>query len=53
VWRNQDRRRCGPAAAPALDKGLDIIELLSRQQQGLTRPEIAQRLGRSVSEISS
>ena len=38
-------------AAPALDKGLDIIELLSKQEQGLTRRDIADRLGRSVSEI--
>jgi len=38
-------------AAPALDKGLDILELLSRQEEGLTRREIADRLGRSVGEI--
>jgi DNA-binding IclR family transcriptional regulator len=38
-------------AAPALDKGLDIIELLSKQQDGLTRPEIAEQLQRSVGEI--
>jgi DNA-binding IclR family transcriptional regulator len=38
-------------AAPALEKGLDILELLSRQEQGLTRRDIADRLGRSVSEI--
>jgi len=38
-------------AAPALDKGLDILELLSKQQRGLTRPEIAERLDRSVSEL--
>lgn len=38
-------------AAPALDKGLDILELLATQEQGLTRREIADRLGRSVGEI--
>jgi DNA-binding IclR family transcriptional regulator len=38
-------------AAPALDKGLDILELLSTQEGGLTRREIADRLGRSVGEI--
>ncbi len=38
-------------AAPALDKGLDILELLSKQQQALTRRDIAEQLGRSVSEI--
>ena len=38
-------------AAPALDKGLDILELLSTQQRGSTRSEIAERLQRSVGEI--
>lgn len=38
-------------AAPALDKGLDILELLSSAREGLTLGEMAQGLGRSVSEI--
>ncbi|PZR07463.1 MAG: IclR family transcriptional regulator [Azospirillum brasilense] len=38
-------------AAPALEKGLDILELLSRQESGLTRRDIAEQLGRSVSEV--
>jgi DNA-binding IclR family transcriptional regulator len=37
--------------APALDKGLDIIELLSEQKEGLTRSEIMKALGRNASEI--
>jgi DNA-binding IclR family transcriptional regulator len=37
--------------APALDKGLDIIELLSTQERGLTRAEIVKLLGRNASEI--
>lgn len=37
--------------APALEKGLDILELLSRSETGLTQAEIARELGRSVSEI--
>lgn len=37
--------------APALDKGLEIIELLSRHPGGLTQAEIARQLGRSVGEI--
>lgn len=37
--------------APALDKGLDILELLSEQPQGLTRGEIVKAMGRSPSEI--
>ncbi|SFU17262.1 IclR family transcriptional regulator [Mesorhizobium sp. YR577] len=37
--------------APALEKGLDILELLSKQEHGLTRKDMAERLGRSVGEI--
>jgi DNA-binding IclR family transcriptional regulator len=37
--------------APALDKGLDIIELLSGQDAGLGQSEIASALGRTVGEI--
>ncbi len=38
-------------SAPALEKGLDIIELLSTLDVGLSLSEIARQLGRSVSEI--
>jgi len=38
-------------SAPALEKGFDIIELLATAPDGLTSSEIAQRLGRSLSEI--
>jgi DNA-binding IclR family transcriptional regulator len=37
--------------APALDKGLDILELLAQQPHGLTRAEIVKAMGRSQSEI--
>ena len=37
--------------APALDKGLDILELLSEQKDGLTRADIMKALGRNASEI--
>jgi DNA-binding IclR family transcriptional regulator len=37
--------------APALDKGLDIIELLATEPGGLTRAEIIKAMGRSQSEI--
>jgi DNA-binding IclR family transcriptional regulator len=36
---------------PALDKGLDILELLAREPGGLTKTEVARRLHHSVSEI--
>ena len=38
-------------SAPALEKGIDILELLAEQPVGLTQLEIARQLGRSVSEI--
>jgi DNA-binding IclR family transcriptional regulator len=42
----------GPAyVAPALEKGLDILELLSGSETPLTQKEIAKLLGRSVGEI--
>ncbi|WP_240484682.1 IclR family transcriptional regulator [Pseudoponticoccus marisrubri] len=37
--------------APALDKGLDILELLSGIEGGLTQAEIAKALGRSPNEF--
>jgi DNA-binding IclR family transcriptional regulator len=37
--------------APALDKGLDILELLAEQKGGLTRAEITKLLNRNASEI--
>lgn len=37
--------------APALEKGLDILELLSASAEPLTLSQIAQALGRSVQEV--
>lgn len=38
-------------SAPALEKGLDILELLAGEESGLTLSGIATRLNRSVSEL--
>ena len=38
-------------SAPALDKGLDILELLAVSSTGLTQAEIADHLNKSVNEI--
>jgi DNA-binding IclR family transcriptional regulator len=38
-------------SAPALDKGLDIIEVLCSCENGLTQQEIAAKLGRKLGEI--
>lgn len=37
--------------APALDKGLDILEVLAAQSRGLTRAEIVKELGLNPSQI--
>src|SRR5256885_7402640 len=36
---------------PALEKGLDILELFASEPAGLTKSEVARRLDRTVSEI--
>ncbi|WP_263378092.1 IclR family transcriptional regulator [Granulicella paludicola] len=38
-------------AAPALEKGLDVLELLAHQPAGLTKSQLARELNRTVSEI--
>jgi DNA-binding IclR family transcriptional regulator len=37
--------------APALEKGLDVLELLSGLSHGVSQSEIAQMLGRSLQEV--
>ena len=41
----------GRYRAPALDKGLDMIELLAEREEGMTLKDIAIALGRSSTEI--
>src|SRR6187402_549229 len=43
--------RVAEYATPALEKGLDVLELLSAQPEGLTKSQIARELNRTVSEI--
>lgn len=47
------RGKAAPVAykAPALEKGLDILELLADQPHGLILSQIAYHLGRSVQEV--
>ena len=47
----QPRHERSRYSAPALEKGLDILELLAEGSEALTRTDIARRLGRSVGEI--
>jgi DNA-binding IclR family transcriptional regulator len=45
------RRTAARYSAPALEKGLDVLELLASQPHALSLQEIAQRLGRSSAEL--
>lgn len=38
-------------AAPALEKGLDILELFAREREGMTKSEVARRLNRTIQEV--
>ena len=48
-----DSRAAAPPrySAPALEKGLDILEVLAEEERGLSQSEIARAMGRTVSEI--
>ena len=46
-----DNKKRKTYSAPALEKGLDILELLSTEAEGLNIGEIVIRLGRSVGEL--
>src|ERR1700747_787525 len=49
--RRLQRPRKFRYAAPALEKGLDVLELLSSAPEALSNSEIARRLGRTVNEV--
>jgi DNA-binding IclR family transcriptional regulator len=49
--RRSPERERGRYRAPALEKGLDILELLAERPEGLSQSEIARALDRSVGEI--
>jgi DNA-binding IclR family transcriptional regulator len=48
---DDDNNERGRYRAPALEKGLDILELLADRPEGLSQSEIARNLGRTVGEI--
>ncbi len=52
IYRQMDRIK-SPAqpGAPALEKGLDLLEALASESRGLSQKQLADRVGRSVSEI--
>lgn len=47
----KEKEENGNSSVPALEKGLDILEILCRCENGLTQQEIATRLGRNLGEI--
>jgi DNA-binding IclR family transcriptional regulator len=51
IVRTSQRQVKHTYATPALEKGLDVIELLAHQPGGLTKSEISRELNRTVSEI--
>jgi DNA-binding IclR family transcriptional regulator len=48
---DDEQKEAASYATPALEKGLDILELLAHERDGLTKSEVARGLGRTVSEI--
>ncbi|NDH53266.1 MAG: IclR family transcriptional regulator [Betaproteobacteria bacterium] len=50
-WRIAIAVQSPKYATPALDKGLEILELLARSSRGLTLNEMSKAMGRTVSEI--
>src|SRR5260370_23479865 len=49
--RRQMTSRRSRYTAPALEKGLDILELLASVSEALTHSEIASRLGPTINEV--
>jgi DNA-binding IclR family transcriptional regulator len=47
----KESRGAGSYSVPAVEKAIDILELLASHNGGLTISEIGQRLGRSIGEI--
>src|SRR5260370_15309094 len=55
-WLRQFMKTKAPKASsryptPALEKGLDILEMFASEPTGLTKSEVARKLGRTISEI--
>ncbi|MGZ3297490.1 MAG: IclR family transcriptional regulator [Asticcacaulis sp.] len=49
--KGQDDKGIGKYRAPALEKGLDVLELLAAERAPLTLSQISSRLDRSVGEL--
>lgn len=49
--RNRSTRKRKEYSAPALEKGLDIVEALAKEPKGLTSADISERLGRPMGQL--
>ncbi len=49
--KNKSNRKRKKYSAPALEKGLDIVEILAQEPTGLTSGEISLRLGRPMGQL--
>src|SRR5690348_11145918 len=49
--KNETRPPVERPGAPALEKGLDLLEILAEEKEELSQRMLAQRAGRSVGEI--
>ena len=50
-WQMDRIKPPAQPGAPALEKGLDLLEALASESRGLSQKQLADRVGRSVSEI--
>ncbi len=48
---NSSTRKRKEYSAPALEKGLDIVEALAKEPEGLTSADISERLGRPMGQL--
>lgn len=51
IEKAETKTQSASYSAPALEKGLDILEALCHSSEGLNQKEISARLGRSTSEL--
>ena len=51
AWQMKKAKNAVQPGAPALEKGLDLLEALAAEARGLSQKQLAVRVGRSVGEI--
>ena len=51
AWQMKKAKNAVQPGAPALEKGLDLLEALAAEARGLSQKQLAERVGRSVGEI--